>query len=398
MKKNALVISLVSIIGLSVYISNSIFVSKDKNTASQNNNSTLALYIENEGGEYKPSSDEYFPKEGYVLNLDKSSCKNGGILSQDPDTKTINLSASASDQCSVYFECERYATKTLANSLKVYGDTANTYNFCSRTEMYVFIHEATTQTPAQTDYRYIGNTPNNYVTFNGETWRIIGVFETENSAGKTEQRIKIVRQETLGDLAWNSNKSSEWSTASLKTLLNGDYYNRTGDYANSGLSEESRKMIDPAKWYLGGSGANPSTAQLAYSFERGEKTYKNSRTTNIIQNVGLIYPSDYIYTYANGVNEKCYTDAYNCNKGTPASGWIFNMFGGKVQWTTAPVTGYSDSVFFVGPTGYFNSNFNGSSGWANVTNAHGVHPVVYLKSSIKLVGGDGTQSNPYILG
>ena len=57
-------------------------------------------------------------------------------------------------------------------------------------EMYTFEHEATEQTPALTDYRYIGDDPYNYVYFNCdsldnqnedtcEVWRIIGVFEYE---------------------------------------------------------------------------------------------------------------------------------------------------------------------------------------------------------------------------
>ena len=37
-----------------------------------------------------------------------------------------------------------------------------------------------------TEYRYRGANPKNYVTFNGETWRIIGVFPTDDGTGKIE--------------------------------------------------------------------------------------------------------------------------------------------------------------------------------------------------------------------
>ena len=44
--------------------------------------------------------------------------------------------------------------------------------------MWAVSHEATDQTPATTDYRFIGSSPNNYIKFNGdEDWRIIGVFD-----------------------------------------------------------------------------------------------------------------------------------------------------------------------------------------------------------------------------
>ena len=58
--------------------------------------------------------------------------------------------------------------------------------------MYTFSHEATAQTLSQIDYRYIGSVPNNYITFNNETWRIIGVFD---------ERIKIIRDESIGQIS-----------------------------------------------------------------------------------------------------------------------------------------------------------------------------------------------------
>lgn len=43
--------------------------------------------------------------------------------------------------------------------------------------------------------RYYGGDPNNYVLFNDELWRIIGVFN-----GK----LKIIRNESIGDFSWNT--------------------------------------------------------------------------------------------------------------------------------------------------------------------------------------------------
>lgn len=74
--------------------------------------------------------------------------------------------------------------------------------------------------------RYIGVNPNNYVLFNNELWRIVGVFD-----GK----VKLVRKESLLDLAlfdrtsnyrinngWGTNY---WPESALKKQLNGDYLN-----------------------------------------------------------------------------------------------------------------------------------------------------------------------------
>ena len=59
--------------------------------------------------------------------------------------------------------------------------TVTNYTDGDTGEMYTFEHPATTQTGALTDYRYIGANPNNYVTFNNELWRIIGVFTEYNN-------------------------------------------------------------------------------------------------------------------------------------------------------------------------------------------------------------------------
>ncbi len=72
------------------------------------------------------------------------------------------------------------------------------YNDGNIHELYRFDHPATEQTLDLTDYRYIGNAPNNYVNFNDELWRIIGIFKVEDDDGNLEERVKIVRNESLG--------------------------------------------------------------------------------------------------------------------------------------------------------------------------------------------------------
>ena len=55
--------------------------------------------------------------------------------------------------------------------------------------------------------RYMGKNPNNYVSFNNELWRIIGVFNVKSSEdGQVEKRLKIIREESIGDYYWNYSK------------------------------------------------------------------------------------------------------------------------------------------------------------------------------------------------
>ena len=113
------------------------------------------------------------------------------------------------------------------------------YNSGNKGEMYTFTHPEAEQTTGwseseRTDYRYIGNTPNNYIQFNDETWRIIGVFTVEGENKELEQRIKIIRDQSIGSFSWDKKSdgtySNEWSTSSLATMLNGDYVNKGGSF------------------------------------------------------------------------------------------------------------------------------------------------------------------------
>ena len=57
------------------------------------------MYVEGEDGEYSQSNEKTFPKEGYILNVEKSSCRNGGSLTQDASTKAISLSVGNAESC-----------------------------------------------------------------------------------------------------------------------------------------------------------------------------------------------------------------------------------------------------------------------------------------------------------
>jgi len=54
--------------------------------------------------------------------------------------------------------------------------------------------------------RYIGANPNNYVRFNGELWRIIGVMNNmkTNESDAGESRIKLIRAESIGNYSWDT--------------------------------------------------------------------------------------------------------------------------------------------------------------------------------------------------
>ena len=114
-------------------------------------------------------------------------------------------------------------------------------------------------------------------------------------------------------------------------------------------------------------------------------------------NVGLMYPSDEYMVYGKGVDEKCYTSPGGCVGFDTKTGWVFNSntVNGTISKTWLLSTyAYNDYyVLHVSDTG---SLYNGPYS-LTVANSYGIRPVVYLKSSIKITNGDGSEQHPYEL-
>ncbi len=149
------------------------------------------------------------------------------------------------------------------------------------------------------------------------------------------------------------------------------------------LNETALSQVDTVTWYLGGTfDGEGQSATSYYAFERGTTVY-SGRPTNWKGKVGLMYPSDYAYTYAYGVDNTCYTDTYNCHNGTPNAGWLYNSAD---QWALSPRSDIAYALFFVNSRGYVNS----LSAYAQA----GIRPTVHLRPDIKLTGS-GTANDPY---
>ena len=242
-----------------------------------------------------------------------------------------------------------------------------------------------------TEYRYRGANPKNYVTFNNEVWRILGVFPTDDGTGNIENRIKLIKDQSIGNNYWNTTQVAStstynnWTGATLMKYLNGTYY-------NSLINNNSIDMVDDVKYYLGGFNAVNATIENMYSYERktsGNNTYYYGTNPNSwTGKLGIMYASDYGYASANcetkvlGGNSS--TDIRVCN----ATNWLYNI---KVnEWLMAQLGSNNGHAFYVVSSGYLSYyNVNSSS--------MAVRPTLYLKSEVRITEGDGTSSNPYKL-
>ena len=238
-----------------------------------------------------------------------------------------------------------------------------------------------------TEYRYRGASPKNYVTFNNEVWRIIGVFPVDDGTGNIENRIKLIRNASVGTQLWNSTQVSStssynnWTGATLKTYLNTTYYNTL-----SNIDEQS--MIGNAKYYLGGYTQSTGISKdMMYQYERkisGSNTYYYGTNPNSwTGKIGLMYISDYGYA----ASDTCTSNLSSYNDETCTSNnWLYNIK--KNEWLLPQRSNYSGDVFNIDADGLV--GFNSAS-----NNNYAVRPTLYLKYNVQISSGDGTSSNPY---
>ena len=387
--KYGTILSLVLIVTISIiYFTYSKFSSRNEATAYETtvqpfikNDYFIASYINGEWSDSIPGKND-----GYIV--DKIVCDNGATGTWDYSEWGINIrNATKKIKCSVYF-----IVKPLSSAEKITTlATTDTTNFATD--------------DADNNIRYIGANPNNYVYFNCsdysnqsdstcEKWRIIGVFKNmTKSNGTKEDLVKIIRDDSLGNIWWG-NAVNDWTQASLQTTLNGDYYN--GTYKTGALKNDStRNAIESVVWNLGGSSTYKDvTASMFYSRERGTTVYSGHATT-WTGKVGLMYPSDYGYATAGGTTTNraaCLAkELYNWDGLSDCKNNDYLFSNSYNQWTLAPDSSHSYNAFSVrtyGDVGYYNVD----------TGDFSARPAVFLKSNISITDvGIGTAESPFQL-
>ena len=341
----------------------------------------FAVYVDGEITNTIPSKDS-----GYTLDTTQSSCTNGATVSWDNASWSAlvnfsNYSAGnmSRTKCTMYFK-----EATFADTILACNDTAAN---CIKDNASLS-NEIATDDP-DNNARYIGADPNNYVSFNGELWRIIGVFNNiDNGSGTKETRLKIIKDEPYSTgMAWDTNNVNDWTTASLQEELNTTYLNS--------IQSPYKEMISNAKWNLGGSSTyNDVTASMFYERERGTTVYTGRPTTWTGQ-IGLMYPSDYGYATSGGSitdRASCLAkELYNWDSSSYSdcknNDWLYESLNN--QWTLTPPSAYSNFVFRVNRIGFVDNN--------NAYNNNAVSPALYLSSNVKISGGDGSVSSPFEL-
>ena len=339
----------------------------------------IGAYIDGEYSNTIPGKND-----GYVVK--SVSCDNNATGSWDKDSWGIVLTnMTKRTKCNIYFETKKNSVNDVINE----AVNTNSSMFAS-------------DDPGK-NVRYIGANPNNYVYFNCsdysnptantcELWRIIGVFNNVTKRdGSKENLVKIIRDDSIGDIAWDDNNVNDWSTATLQQNLNSGTY-----YTTTLKNDTTRNAIEEVVWNLGGTDAYDTfTASMFYTAERGTTVY-SGRPTTWTGKIGLMYPSDYGYATSGGTTKDraaCLAkELFNWDSSdfSDCKGNDYLLDANNVQWTLVPHSAYANDVFFVVSGGYVSNGYDASL-------THAVRPALFLKSNIQVDKGTGAKSDPYTL-
>ena len=268
-------------------------------------------------------------------------------------------------------------------------------------------------------YIYRGQSPNNYVEFNNELWRII--------AKETDETYKIIRDEVLpetiafDEFDYRSYENNTYCTGLQNNWSCGVYGKVSGTYQSpdgrmSGTITEDSSIAN----YLNGEYYSSLTvlaqAQIQqHSFNIGpvelyDETGNDSLSKNIAGekmntwtgNIGLVNVSDILKASTNSACTSV-TDQLNqlIDSGTSTcnSNYLVDLPDEPGYWTINNAVresgGYSDGVWNA-------AQYGGVAGldysYAHYDDLHGPRPVLFLKSSIQFTSGNGTKSQPFQIG
>ncbi len=196
-----------------------------------------------------------------------------------------------------------------------------------------------------TDTFITGEDPDNYIWYSGKLWRAVSV---NNEAGTT----KLVTQWNISAIPYD-NDSSAFEGSYMEEWLN----DTTVDGFLGNLRDYDNFIVTDAKW-----DATLDATDLG-------SIVRPNGTSVVEDPVGLLN----MYEYQSSYHGTTYSNGYLNN--------------GLWWWTLTPYSAsYVRNVYNYGDTGSSSPTFAG-----------GVRPSINLKSSVKIVDGDGTENNPYRL-
>ena len=345
-------------------------------TVSDSSSESITLTVNATAGQnaiekyyYSVDDSEYTETNSNVITIN-------GLTSSTEYSISIYAVDSAGQKSNTYT-----MTASTSDNTALAGLIENLYTTDGENGLYLHDGQGTygAQEAGDNSYRFSGANPNNYVCFGSDAvtcpsdnlYRIIGAFDDDKDGN---YQIKLIKNTSIGKMAWNSSSNNTWSSASLNTgTLNGTYLSGLGTWAS---------MIVEHDWEVGGmANSRTNTAKQYYATELGNS---DGNSITYRAKIGLMYVSDYGYAAS---PENWNTTLYNyANDTNRNNNW---MYLGTDEWTISRNSSVASNVFGVSNSGFVS--------YSNVSNTNAVRPSFYLESSVGISGGTGTASDPYRL-
>ena len=189
----------------------------------------------------------------------------------------------------------------------------------------------------------VGTNPNNYIWYSGKLWRAVSIDSSDNS-------VKLVTQWNISIIPFNQYNNSNFKGSYMEQWLN----DTSVDGFLGNLREPEKFIKMDSVWNT------TMTTEIAT---------KPEKTNLVTSTVGLLSAYEYAMSYKNTTSENGYLNnalySYTISPTDSAHLYIFNYLG----------------YLSIYDTGY----------------PFGVRPSINLKSNIKIVDGNGTETNPYRL-
>ena len=375
----------------------------------------VGLYIDGE------EATELDSSKTYTLDTTQSICtyKNGSTIdnldiSYESETGKLTITpfTTKGTKCTLYFEEKVSVSDTLLANYPTQLTRSSFSSILTNTTTDT-IYKATTS--KGTTYYFAGNPTDNWVKFADKYWRIIRINEdgslrliyqgTSNTAtgedaqigtstfsinsGTYNNNAYVGYMYTLGSLRGTTTDSG------IKKKLDTWYQDNLSSYTddidgNAGFCGDRTPSTSSSINNSGGTGTTETyyggyirlatNKQPTFDCSDGDLyTTKGSEDGNkaLTYPIGLISADE--VAYAGGV--------YGTNNQS------YYLYTGQHYWTMSPssFSGGGAFVFIVYSYGSLGNNY--CVNWTEP----GVRPVINLKSSVQITGGDGTSSNPYTI-
>ena len=265
---------------------------------------------------------------------------------------------------------------------------------------------------------YRGQDPDNYITFNGETWRII--------AKETDGTYKIIRNDVLANRAYDeanhrSTENNSYCTnprygCGVYVAVDGEFSSPSGSQTGTVTEDSSIKLYLNDDYYTNNINATAKGQMISHSFNIGaveyldesgaeadsiEKNIAGEKMYTWTGNVGLANVSDILKASTNPLCKSVTDQISKLMQESPVvtcdSNYLFEIPDMTGYWTINAYShesgGYSSYAWYAGR----------ASGIVGIDNTYAYldgrvapRPVVFLKSSTTL-SGSGTLEDPFTI-